>query len=82
MVKKPIWSVMETSDSSKCDPETLCFQAGDMLNHELPSLSPVSIEITIIYYSGDMYNWSSLDPHRKRNVHVAPLWNGVGIVEV
>ena len=30
---------METGDSSKCDPETLCFQAY----HELPSLSPVSM---------------------------------------
>ena len=28
------------------------------------------------------YNWSSLGPHRKRNVHVAPLWNQVVIVEV
>ena len=34
---------METGDSSKCDPDTVFSSLSrDMLNHELPSLSPVS----------------------------------------
>ena len=36
---------METGDSSKCDPRDSMFSSlsRDMINHELPSLSPVSI---------------------------------------
>ena len=36
--------LMETGDRDICDPETLCSNLSrGMLNHELPSLSPVSI---------------------------------------
>ena len=37
---------IEAGDRDICDPETLCLSnlSRDMLNHELPSLSPVSIQ--------------------------------------
>ena len=37
--------LMETGDRHICDPMTLCFQTYHVLNHELPSLSPVSISV-------------------------------------